>query len=77
MQFKLDAWCLFTFDPTLRSDGNGVVTGPRVNMHDFALGLVCNMIITDMIGKSEFTHKSKWEDQTKTLGIAIMKMALV
>ena len=59
MQFKLDAWCLFTFDPTLRSYGNGIVTGPFVNVHDFALGLVWNMIIIDMIGKSEFTQKFK------------------
>ena len=59
MQFKLDAWYLFTFDTTLRSIVNGIGTGPGVNVHDFELGLVGNVIIIDMIRKSAFTQKGK------------------
>ena len=38
MQFKLDAWCLLTFDPALRSIVNGIGTGPGFNEHDLELG---------------------------------------
>ena len=55
----LDAWCLFTFDTTLRSIVNRIVTGPGVNAHDFEFGLVENVIIIDMIRKSAFTQKGK------------------